>query len=320
MSKVVVAGSIITDMSVKVVSQPLVGETGIGKELTYSPGGKGANQVVSASRLGANTFMIGKVGDDEFANTCAVFLHKQGIYNSIKYSDKPTGIAMIIVNNKGDNSIVVNLGANEQMTVDDLQDEDITYEKGDILVSQFEIPLNVIKIFFERGKANGTINVLNPAPAQFNDNVKQILKLTDILVVNETELEVIAPKKSVKGFEWVTTTQDARESKEDIFRAFLLQTRRLLKIPVLIVTLGEKGAYGVIGEEILYIQSLKVNAIDTTGAGDCFVGALSAFISKSSTIDKNTIEKAMIFANKAASLSVQKQGSGISMPYLKDIK
>jgi ribokinase len=322
-NRVIVAGSIITDMSVSVNEHPRVGETVIGNNLTYSPGGKGANQAVSAARTGATTVMLGAIGDDGFGKMSLEFLQNQDIdISHIITNEEPTGVAMIQVSKKtGDNSIAVILGANENLKEHNV--DGFVYRKGDVLVSQFEIPLPTVKRFFHKGKHANCINILNPAPAQpFGRN---ILNLVNILVVNETELEIVSPAKALKGFDWVQTTEDARNAKEEIFRASLKQAWSNLKVPILIVTLGDKGSYGVIENDIVYVPSLKVNAIDTTGAGDCYVGALASHIALSSNYsnysynNKKSLEEAMVFANKAASLSVQRKGSGLSMPYLYEI-
>lgn len=306
MSKVIVAGSIITDMSVSVEEHPKVGETVIGDNLTYSPGGKGANQAVSAARLGAKTVMIGKVGFDDFGKMCNTFIHDQGIYLSVNYSQMATGIAMIMVNTSGDNSIVVNIGANADLKIEDLEDKDVTYEKGDVLVSQFEIPLETVEAFFKKGKEAECINVLNPAPAI--DIPKSIMDLVDVLIVNETELESIS-KYSINKNALVDNTITAMNRISNIMR----------KNSIIITTLGDKGLIAMRNRYVIPVMPIKVNAIDTTGAGDCFVGAFSSFISSNDISSDKDLKEALKFANKAASLSVQKKGSGISMPYLKDI-
>jgi ribokinase len=308
MSRVVVAGSIITDMSVQVQTHPKVGETVIGSNLKYSPGGKGANQAVSAARLGAETVMVGKIGNDTNGELSQYFMEdKESIdcYDVTRTDLSPTGVAMIVVSESSDNNIVVIPGANDFLSVSDIdaifRDHNLP-KKGDIFVAQFETPLESTKHFFERGKEFGTINILNPAPAR--EIPKDILKLVDILIVNETELEVISRTK--------VDVNDEKTIIEAIDNIGYFKT--------IIVTLGKNGAFAMDQNDKIFItKGIEVNAIDTTGAGDCFVGAIAAWyaINSGSVID---LKEAMLFANTAASLSVQKQGSGISMPYAKDIQ
>jgi ribokinase len=292
-------------MSVQVQTHPKVGETVIGSNLKYSPGGKGANQAVSAARLGAETVMVGKIGNDNNGNLSCIFLQNEEIdcCDVTPTHLSPTGIAMIVVSELSDNNIVVIPGANDFLLVSDIEDifRDNLPKKGDIFVAQFETPLESTKHFFERGKEFGTINILNPAPAK--DIPKDILKLVDILIVNETELEVISGTK--------VDVNDEKTIIEAIDNIGYFKT--------IIVTLGKNGAFAMDqNDKIFIIKGIEVNAIDTTGAGDCFVGAIAAWyaINSGTTID---LKEAMLFANTAASLSVQKQGSGISMPYAKDI-
>jgi len=306
MSRVVVAGSIITDMSVQVQIHPKVGETVVGNNLKYSPGGKGANQAVSSARLGAETVMVGKIGNDVNGNLSHNFLQNEKIdcYDVTPTHYSPTGIAMIVVSESSDNNIVVIPGANDFLSVSDIDDifrDNNAPQKGDIFVAQFETPLDSTKHFFEKGKTYGTLNILNPAPASKID--RSILYLVDILIVNETELEIISGTK--------VNVNDEKTIIEAINNIDYTGT--------VIVTLGKKGAFAMDeNDEIFKIKGIEVNAIDTTGAGDCFVGAIAAWyaINSGSTIN---LKDALIFANTAASLSVQKQGSGISMPYAKDI-
>ncbi|MFA5409371.1 MAG: ribokinase [Bacilli bacterium] len=311
--KVIVAGSIITDMSVKVTMQPQVGETVMGNELKYSPGGKGANQAVSAARLGANVVMMGSIGQDNFGKDSYEFLREQDITCHIKSDyDNPTGIAMIQVNDKGNNSIVVIPGAN--MTLEPIDVDNFTYRKGDVLVSQFEIPLPTVKRFFHKGKASNCINILNPAPAIMNDQVREILDLTDVLVVNETELEVMLECKFPDGVlnmydEALTAIRNFKKDNQ-----------------VIIVTLGDKGCIGYIGNVVVKVPGVKMKVVDTTGAGDCFVGALAYVIStyklrlEKIFPNSSVLADALYFANDAAAVSVTKQGSGVAMPNLEEIK
>ena len=309
MGKVIVAGSIITDMSVKVNEHPKVGETVIGRNLSYSPGGKGANQAVASSKLGSDTVMFGAIGRDSFGEMSIDFLLENGIVNATIFSDKPTGIAMIQVSEKtANNSIVVILGANEDLTPDDLEYNFHTdIEEGDVLVSQFEIPLDTIKAFFEKGREVGTINILNPAPAERIP--LDLLNLVDILIVNETELETISG-------------QEIHDDVEIVVAIHELQ-KHLKSDPIVIVTLGERGVLGKISEEgktkTVILPGIEVKAIDTTGAGDCFVGAVAMRCAEERIETKEQLREVLNYANNAAACSVTKKGSGIAMPTKEDV-
>lgn len=309
MSKVIVAGSIITDMSVSVENHPKVGETVIGTELKYSPGGKGANQAIAAARLGAATAMIGSVGKDSFGEMSIDFFLKEGVSNNTIYSNKPTGIAMIQVSKTtGNNSIAVILGANEDLDIEVFDRVAVDIEEGDILVSQFEIPLETVEEFFKRGRDKNCINILNPAPAI--DIPQSILDVVDILIVNETEVEAISKFK---------INRVAATLIDNVITAMNRISNKMKKDSVIITTLGDKGSLVMRNRHVMFISPIKVDVVDTTGAGDCFVGAFASYISKNDISTNDGLKNAAMFANKAASLSVQKQGSGISMPYLKDI-
>lgn len=311
MGRVIVAGSIITDMSVKVKTHPKVGETVIGENVKYSPGGKGANQAVSAARLGAEVVMIGCIGDDAFGLESRDFIENQGIrgYIATCYGMK-TGIAMIQVSEEtGNNSIVVIPGANLNLksefihiAITDMGE----LKKGDVLVSQFEIPLDTIKAFFAKGRENKTINILNPAPAQLIPD--DIFELVDVLIVNETELEIVSQQQCKTYDEMLAAVRSIKRKNQ-----------------IIIVTLGENGCMGYINNIVVKLPSVKVDVIDTTGAGDCFVGAIAKVISTYKLrIDgimpnSDVLFDALDFATKAASLSVTKEGSGVSMPYSREI-
>lgn len=329
--KVIVAGSIITDMSVMVNTHPIVGETVVGSELSYSPGGKGANQAVAAKRLGADVKMIGKIGNnnrlvDSNGLMCLDFLREESIDCSGVSGTKeaPTGIAMIVVSKEtGNNNIVVMTGANDYLNPVDIsinmEGRDDYYNKtdllneGDILVAQFETPLESTKRFFEFGREKNSVNILNPAPAKIIPDC--IMNLVDILILNESELFTILGQPSFNASKVIEKWHDSDSISESI--SFLLNGYLLPNI--VIVTLGKYGAFGMINSEHFMVEAIKVNAIDTTGAGDCFVGAIAAFSAKHTIVDALSLREAINFANKAASISVTIKGSGISMPYKNEL-
>jgi ribokinase len=298
MSKVIVAGSINMDIVALTENHPKIGQTVFGTDLKYFPGGKGANQAVASAKLGGQTTMVGKVGSDGFGKDLMFFLKSQGITSQIVIdNEKPTGTALITVSlTTSDNTIVVIPGANFELSEEDVQKAKI--EKGDILISQFEIPADTIKSFFEKGKKNGSINILNPAPAMKIS--RELLSLVDVLILNETELEVLAEVSvDAEDFASISTAVESIKANEQS----------------VIVTLGAKGAIGYIKDRIVRIEGRKVKALDTTGAGDCFVGAIAAKISNGSSMTE-----ALEFANLAASICVTRQGAGPSMPTILEVE
>jgi ribokinase len=293
MGRVFVAGSINMDVVATADRHPKVGETIAGREVLYFPGGKGANQAVAASRLGARTTLIGRLGKDAFGAELKAFLEGQGI--DLGYvqdtGEAHTGTAIITVA-AADNTIVVIPGANAKVSADDV--EVVPLAKGDVAVSQFEIPLPTIAAFFRRARTSAATTVLNPAPAIKIG--RDLLELVDILVLNETELGLLA------GVELTESDDQAR----------IIDAARRLQATadqVICVTLGKRGVLALAGREELAVAGRTVQAIDTTGAGDCFVGALAAQLA-----DGAALRDALRFANAAASISVQRMGAGPSMP------
>ncbi|MGX1320975.1 ribokinase [Bradyrhizobium sp. USDA 377] len=293
MGRVFVAGSINMDVVATADRHPRVGETVAGRQVLYFPGGKGANQAVAASRLGARTTLVGRLGKDSFGAELKAFLGAQGIdLGYIKETaEAHTGTAIITVA-EADNTIVVIPGSNALVSADDVSV--VPLLKGDVAVSQFEIPLPTIAAFFQRAREAGAVTVLNPAPAQKMSS--ELLALVDILVLNETELGFLA------GVELSESDEGARII--DVARK--LQAR---EDQTICVTLGKRGVLALAASEELSVAGRAVKAIDTTGAGDCFVGALASQLA-----DGVQLRTALAFANAAASISVQRMGAGPSMP------
>ena len=292
MGRVFVAGSINMDVVATADRHPRVGETVAGREVLYFPGGKGANQAVAASRLGAKTTLIGRLGTDAFGAELRTFLIAQGVdVGSVREADTHSGTAIITVA-ASDNTIVVIPGSNGLVNAEDVTD--VPLAKGDVAVSQFEIPLPTIAAFFQRARSAGAATVLNPAPAQKMS--AELLALVDILVLNETEL----------GFLADTELSDDDETAKIIAVARQLQARADQTI---CITLGKRGVLALAGQEEFTVLGRVVKAVDTTGAGDCFVGALASQLA-----DGVPLRAALAFANAAASISVQRMGAGPSMP------
>jgi ribokinase len=290
---VIVAGSINMDIVASAARFPKVGETVAGSAVRFFPGGKGANQAVAAAKAGASTALIGRLGEDAFAGELKAFLTGQGVdlQHVAATAGASTGVALITVHD-ADNTIVVISGANGLVTPADVGVS--TIRAGDVLVSQFEIPLAAIEAFFSRGRAAGARAILNPAPVVTFD--LPLLDLVDILVLNETELGVLAGADVGEG--------DTTARIADVARGLQRRTDQ-----VICVTLGKRGAVALVDGDATMIPGRAVTAVDTTGAGDCFVGSLAARLSAGAALPD-----ALNFANVAASICVQRHGAGPSMP------
>jgi ribokinase len=291
--RVFVAGSINMDVVATADRHPEIGETVAGREVLYFPGGKGANQAVAAAKLGAATTLIGRVGTDAFGRELRAFLAAQGIDLAF-VRDTPeahSGTAVITVAD-ADNTIVVVPGANALVGAADVAAAVLA--KGDVAVSQFEIPLPTIEAFFKRARAAGAVTILNPAPAVAFDGA--LLDLVDILILNETELGLLAKAE-------LRDTDD---------HARFVEASRSLQIGkdnVICATLGSRGVIALVNGEPVIIPGRAVKALDTTGAGDCFVGAVAAQLATG-----RSIRDALDYANIAASICVQRMGAAPSMP------
>lgn len=298
MGRVFIAGSINMDVVATADRHPKVGETVAGREVLYFPGGKGANQAVAASRLGARTTLIGRLGKDSFGAELKAFLGDQGI--DLGYlqqtAEAHTGTAIITVA-ASDNTIVVIPGSNALVGADDVRV--VPLLEGDVAVSQFEIPLPTIAAFFQRAREAGATTLLNPAPAQKMS--AELLALVDVLVLNETELGFLAGRE----------LSDGDDAAKVIGVAQQLQAR---EDQTICITLGKRGVLALAGREEFAVQGRAVTAVDTTGAGDCFVGALASQLAADVPL-----HAALAFANAAASISVQRMGAGPSMPTAKEV-
>ena len=293
MPNVWVAGSINMDIVATAARYPKIGETVPGTEIAFYPGGKGANQAVSAAKLGAPTFLIGKVGTDAFGRDLRNFFAAEKVDLTFvrDTAAAPTGTALITVAD-GNNAIVVVPGANALLSERDVIEPALA--KGDVLVSQFEIPIPTITAFFSRAQAAGATTILNPAPAIDFD--RDLLEFVDVLILNETELGKIA----------------GTEIHEDDPHSRIIEAARALRKKegqTITVTLGRRGALAWVHEAALAIPGEVVECLDSTGAGDCFVGAVAA-----RTVLGAPIEHALRYANVAASICVQRRGAGPSMP------
>lgn len=298
MRKIIVLGSINMDVVVRVPGFPDPGETLFGSDLRFIPGGKGSNQAVAAARLTAGVFLAGKLGQDAFGSALYEFLKGENLnLDHVVFSENaPSGTALITVDKNGENHIIVISGSN--MTVEPEDIASLPLSEGDILVSVFEMPQKIIKTAFTKAKKAGVLTLLNPAPAAgFIDGLQD---LCDILIVNETELSFYAGQP-VDAEDQASIRQQA-------------QSMRSRPDQTIIVTLGRAGAACLQDRDFFVAPGWAVQVVDTTAAGDCFVGGLAAALKEG-----HTLRQAVEFANAAASLAVQKLGASASLPERRDV-
>ncbi|MCW1927198.1 ribokinase [Bhargavaea beijingensis] len=278
---ITVVGSINMDLVVGTERFPKQGETVLGNLYTTVPGGKGANQAVAAARLGGKVGMIGAVGTDPFGDDLASNLKNEGINTGgIKRVEGPSGIANILLS-EGDNRIIVVPGANHELKPQDIDTCKRAIASSDLVVLQLEIPVPTVLRTLEIARTNRVPVILNPAPADgFTD---EFLDCEPILTPNESEAAMMF------GENW----EQALEAHPNR----------------LIVTLGKEGARYHDGERHVRVPGIQVNAVDTTGAGDTFNGALAVALA-----ENMPMKDAIRFANAAASLSVEKFGAQGGMP------
>ncbi len=283
---ITVVGSINMDLVVRTTRFPKQGETVLGDLYTTVPGGKGANQAVAAARLGTAVHMIGAVGTDAFGDELLKGLATENIdINSVKRVAGTSGIANILLS-EGDNRIIVVPGANHAIEVHELAAFESALAASDIVIVQLELPIPVVLKTLEICHQHQVPTILNPAPA--DAYTKELLTHATYLTPNETEAEEIF------GTDWKQALEQYPNR--------------------LIVTLGEKGARYFDGHQHITVEGFKTQAIDTTGAGDTFNGALAVALT-----EKMPFEKAIRFANAAASLSVEKFGAQGGMPSRQEV-
>lgn len=299
MKKALVIGSLNIDMTAKVKKIPKLGETIFGSEFYESCGGKGGNQAAAISKLGMETEMIGAVGNDDAGNRLIENMKKYKIETSnIIRLETFSGRAVITVDENGNNNIIVIPGSNFKIHKKDIDERIDIIKNNDIIILQNEIPMDVIDYTLKKAKELNKITVFNPAPAVYLKD--EVLKNTDYLVINETEMEVIF---------------DISPNDKDYINE-LLNKKKSKKIKNIILTLGESGSVLLDEKDnVKEYRALKVEAVDTTAAGDSFIGA---FILKlSETGDKDA---AMKFAGIVSAITVTKPGAQDSIPTMEEIQ
>lgn len=292
-----VLGSINMDMVARVPHMPVGGETLTADKYYVNPGGKGANQAVAIAKLGGKVAMIGKVGSDETGDALKNNLKAMGVDESmVTRADVPSGIAMIIVEG-GENRIILYKGANHSVTKADVDEGLKNAQPGDALVMQLEIPLETVTYAAAVAKQKGMLVLLNPAPAV--PLGEELLKNVDIIAPNETETEIL--------------TGVGLDS--DVHIALAVKKLYQLGVKRVIITMGSRGAIVAEGQTITPVEPRKVKAVDTTSAGDTFVGATVLRY-----LDGDTLEDAARFASVASSITVTREGAAQSIPTLDEVK
>jgi len=297
--KIAVVGSSNMDLVVKSTRIPAIGETILGGDFIMAPGGKGANQAVAAAKLGAEVFFIAKLGEDIFGSQSLNNFKKEGVNTKyvIQTEETPSGVALIMVDEDGNNLIVVAPGANHKLSPEDVKEAESDIASSGALVAQLEVPIETIE--FAAGLANrsNVPFILDPAPAQKLS--PQLLKMVDILTPNETEAQFLT------GVE-VKDQESAGAAAQKLLEC---------GVKNVILTMGANGYLTVSHEGTEFVPAKKVKAADSTAAGDAFTGSLAVGLAQG-----RTLSDAALFANNVAALSVTKMGAQPSMPTLQEVE
>lgn len=297
---VVVLGSINVDTTYHVNRFPQPGETIAAQSKSSAPGGKGANQAVAAARSGAQTAFVGAVGSDNEGQYMLEALKENDIDTSHINIDKyhGTGSAAITLDANGQNDIMVYGGANQAMQPGEFGDLSELLAHTEFLIAQFETPQAVALDLFKQAKEQGVTTVLNPAPA--HEIMPELLQYTDVIAPNETECALLT------GIE--LTDEDSMLKSVDYFRE--------RGVKHLLITLGDRGVFYATPDDHGLVPAFKVKAVDTTAAGDTFIGALCSQLEK----DLANVEDSLRYAQRASSLTVQRMGAMPSIPTGEDVK
>lgn len=295
---ITVLGSLNMDLSIESTKPLKMGETILGKGFVTGPGGKGANQSVALGKLGADVYMIGNVGQDLFGQRMLDNLKSNGVNTDYigVCENAPTGTAVIIIH-EGNNVIIIDAGANDMVSTETIHQAETLIKKSELLIAQFEVPYKSVNHAFKMAKENGVRTLLNPSP--YMEIEPELFSNTDIIIANELEAS------DMTGIN-VVDIPSAKKAAETLLN-------RGIAIPV--ITLGTKGCVYADGKTIAHTPARKVNAIDTTSAGDSFLGAF-AF----SLVNGKSIEEAVAFATLAGSITVSRRGAQDSLPDLAEVE
>ena len=296
--KILVVGSSNTDMTVKTDHLPLPGETVLGGQFVMGQGGKGANQAIAATRMGGDVAFFCKVGNDVFGNNAIRYYKTEGIdISGIKYSEMPTGVALISVDASGENCIVVASGANGDFSSEDVRYLSEKIANAGILLLQLEIPVEVVAEIARIAYNSGVYVVLNPAPAV--ELPESVFRHVSLIVPNQTEAAFY-------------TGIDVKDEKSALAAA---EKFKQMGVPDVIITMGSSGSM-LYGNGVMeFVKAERVMAVDTTAAGDTYCGALCVALSEG----KSLVEAAE-FATSAAALAVQRPGAQESIPFRDEIE
>lgn len=299
MKKIVVVGSLNMDSVIEVADMPKKGETISGHKVSMIPGGKGANQAYAAGRLGGDVSMIGAVGNDSFGKSLKSNLESVGVDVSgiAVLEGETTGQAYITVDDSGENSIIIIAGTNGLVDVELVQEHRKLIEDSDIVILQFEIPLEVVEYVKDMAVKMGKTVIVDPAPAR-NDLPDSFWKGIHYIKPNETELETLVGRK-------LTTMDDIESGAREMLA---------LGVQAVIVTLGGDGCLYVTKERAEYFAANRVQVVDTTAAGDSFTAAFALALS-----DGKSCEEAIRFGQKVSSYVVTRKGAQTSIPTLEEL-
>ena len=298
--KICVVGSSNYDLTAYTQRVPKSGETIIGQKFEMGFGGKGANQAVAAAMLGAKVTMVTKLGDDVFGRDTLANYQKLGFNEKFIYftDEASSGVAPITVDGDGNNSIIVVPGANDLLTEDDVEAARETIADSKAMICQMEIPLSVSRKALLIAREEGVTTIFNPSPAPADGIPDDVIELADILCPNESETELL--------------TGMPVETIEEVVAAGRMLLKKGPKM--LIITLGSRGSLIVESDAYTHIETEKVKTVDTTGAGDCFLGSFAYFMSAGFDLESSVRR-----ANRVAAMSVQKPGAQRSYSAAKDL-
>ena len=291
--QIVVIGSLNMDLVALSPRIPRPGETLLGHEFRTAPGGKGANQAVAAARLGGDVAMVGRVGADDFGDALLANLQANRVAHDwvLRDADAASGVAIIVVDDVGENSIVVLSGANMRLTPADVEAAESVIARSGVMLLQLESPLDAVTRAAELGRRHGATVVLNPAPAR--PLPPELLSLVDVLIPNETETTMLTGLP-------VSDEADMRAA------AAALQSRG---VGAVILTLGERGAFLIHDDVAQHIPAFAVQPVDTTAAGDAFVGGFAVALAEG-----RPLPEAVRWGNAAGALAATGLGAQPSLP------
>ncbi|MFE8700841.1 ribokinase [Cytobacillus sp. FJAT-54145] len=295
---VTIVGSINYDIIFKQKRLPVIGETFTADSVAFTGGGKGANQAVQCAKLGLETYMVGKVGNDNFGPELLSKMENYGLnVDYVETAHTNTGIGVVNAIEDGRLVATISKGANYSLTCEDIEKAEGLFEKSRMVILQLEIPKEVVEYSIQKAKEHSCYVILNAAPASEID--EEFLRMVDCLVVNETEASFYAG-------ETVSTVEEAEKVCEKLFQ---------YPDDLLIITLGEKGSLLYDGERKVRFLPKKVDVIETTGAGDSYIGALAYAL-----INKMSYDEMGEFASLVSSRTVTKVGAQEAMPTLAEVK